>query len=401
MRNLGILYRVELKKILSKKIAWVLFLAILAIQVIVATSNLTMDQYECPEGKISGYDYYKDEYEMATALSGQKIDDAMLDRMQKAIHQYMEKYEEAYQKNDQFNEWDAAERTGYGRVFSMVYDATQDASKAMTISAEEYYRLQKENLGYGYQHSGLNEEEKAYWDEKYSKVVVPYTYSYIMSCQDLLVSSQFLVMCLLLSIAAALSGVFSQEKEYRTEALILSSVNGRSPVCLAKILAGCTVGLAEGILTYAVNLLVEMAAYGIDRTDVPIQLVISGSPWNLTVSQMLWILFGVMMLLSLLFSITTMLLSRLLGSAVPVMAIQTGVLLAGLFELPAGLGILANLWKMWPTSFLGWSVFKNVDLYHVFGGIFHVFQVAPVLYGLGIAAGFILLYLSCARMPKK
>lgn len=53
---------------------------------------------------------------------------------------------------------------------------------------------------------------------------------------------------LVLIIAIALSGVFADEKTYRTDALVLSSKNGRIPVCIAKIFSGITFAVLETII---------------------------------------------------------------------------------------------------------------------------------------------------------
>jgi hypothetical protein len=52
----------------------------------------------------------------------------------------------------------------------------------------------------------------------------------------------------MISIATTLSGVFSDEAQLHTDALIFSSRNGKKRLAAAKLLAGITVGIFETLV---------------------------------------------------------------------------------------------------------------------------------------------------------
>ena len=72
-----------------------------------------------------------------------------------------------------------------------------------------------------------------------------------------------------LFLSVALSGMFPQEAQHRTDQLILSSRRGRTALYTGKLLAGLTVGVGFGLLLLATLLGVTGLVYGLGASGSP------------------------------------------------------------------------------------------------------------------------------------
>ena len=86
--------------------------------------------------------------------------------------------------------------------------------------------------------------------------------------------------------------------------------------------------------------------------DAPLLMVIQSTAWDLTVGQGILIFIGLALALAMVFAAVTMLLSQILGSSTGVLAVQIGILLLGIFNIPDSLGIISQIWSIRPTNFL-------------------------------------------------
>ncbi len=168
---------------------------------------------------------------------------------------------------------------------------------------------------------------------------------------------------LFLNIAIALSGVFADEISYKTDAIILSTKKGRSTICFAKIAAGISVALFQGIIIIGSLFGIMFAFFGAEGSEGMIQLVIPSSPWNITIAQMVMILMLLAFVTTCFFAFTNMLISHITHSAVATMAIHAAVLFAGLFNVPSKMGIIAKLWQLRATMALYYGTFCNTFRY--------------------------------------
>ncbi len=265
-------------------------------------------------------------------------------------------------------------------------------NRVMEASADEYYEAKRDSIEHSLKTDGLGEAEKEYWVNKYDSIDKPMKYAYTRSYSLFMDISFAYIWFVFLLIVLSLSGIFAEEHTHKTDALILCSRNGKNPVCLAKILAGVTVAMAEMILVLGVNLGVLLLAYGSTGWNSPIQNIIVGTPWDLTIGGMVMLLLGLGVLFSILFAIVSMFLSHVLGNGVHVMAIQTGVLIISIFNIPYRFGLLSQIWTIRPTNFLKNFAFQEFRLYPLFGGYLNCFQMAGIVYAVGIVAFVLLTY---------
>lgn len=150
---------------------------------------------------------------------------------------------------------------------------------------------------------GSSAEELNTWLEIYYDIEKPMAYSYALAYQNILDVLFIIGWVLILNISIALAGIFADEKTYRTDAMILSSKNGRKPVCVAKIAAGSTVAVAEAPILLGLCLGTMFFFYGITGWNAMIQNVIPSSPWNITIGTMMLIYIALAVLLSICFDL--------------------------------------------------------------------------------------------------
>jgi hypothetical protein len=183
--------------------------------------------------------------------------------------------------------------------------------------------------------------------------------------------------------------------------MILSTRNGRKPVSLAKLFAGITVGILEMAIVLGVNLAVCLITFGHGGWDAPLLMVIQSTAWDLTVGQGILIFIGLALVLAMVFAAVTMLLSQTLGSSTGVLAVQIGIFLLGIFNIPDSLGIISQLWSIRPTNFLMYYAFSEYRLFSIGSHFLNVFQAAGILYPLLIAEAIPITYVSYQRMQVK
>ncbi len=426
MHNFGNLYKTELKKILSKRAVWIMLVIGMTLLIIAGISNVLPfgigGQYDFPDGtSMSAYEFYQQQKKTGEEITGQKMDDALLQRMRAEMTDFLKDkqdlpYAETTGSKEYRGVWFAAEKLGYEDLLSKLYTQFQDASfevvranghaedpnrLLMEVNAAGYYQAVRDNLDYAFLRDGLSEEEAEYWSEKYDSQSVPFAYGYARGYSGFIQLFYVYIWFAFLLIAVSLAGVFSEEVSHRTDAMILSTRNGRKPVSLAKLCAGITVGVLEMTVILGVNLAVCLLTFGHGGWNAPLLMVIQSTAWDLTVGQGILIFVGLALVLAMVFAAVTMLLSQILGSSVSVLAVQIGILLLGLFGIPDSLGIISQLWSIRPTNFLMYYAFSKYRLFSIGSHFLNVFQAAGILYPLLIAAAVPITYVSYQRMQVK
>ena len=338
MNNIFSLYKTEIRKILSKKSVWIAMAVSIALVLAVGIINLSAFGSSAD---------VKEQEKRLTAISGSTIDDAFLDNfrneMENKIDENPEFFETlaAYAPGVAYQ--NAAGQIGKSALYDYLYDVTRDREKVAAITSDEFYRAMREDIIHDSTALG--------------------SYSYALAYRSTLEVLYIIGWALILNISIALAGIFADEKTFRTDAMILSSKNGRLPVCLAKIAAGSTIAVLETILLLGSCLGVMFLIYGVAGWNAMIQNVIPSSPWNTTAGTMILIYFALAVLISILFAMTNALSSLLTKSAVVTMAIHAAVIFAGLFNIPGKAGIIKKFWQLRPTMVLYSGTFCNTFRY--------------------------------------
>ncbi|MBQ3660744.1 MAG: ABC transporter permease subunit [Firmicutes bacterium] len=358
MNNTFSLYKTEIRKILSKKSVWIAMAVSIALVLAVGVINLSA------YGRSADV---KEQEELLTAISGSTIDDVFLDNFRNEMENKIDENPEffdmlaAYDPGTVYQ--NAAGQIGKSALYDYLYDVTRDREKVAAITSDEFYKAMREDIIHDGRVLGSSEAELDTWLEIYDGIEKPMVYSYALAYRNILEVLYIIGWALILNISIALAGIFADEKTFRTDAMILSSKNGRLPVCLAKIAAGSTIAVSEAVILLGLCLGVMFLFYGTTGWNAMIQNVIPSSPWNTTAGTMTLIYFALAVLISILFAMTNALSSLLTKSAVVTMAIHAAAIFAGLFNIPGKAGIIKKYWQLRPTMVLYSGTFCNTFRY--------------------------------------
>ncbi|MBR2593405.1 MAG: hypothetical protein IKD83_02120 [Firmicutes bacterium] len=396
MSNTGTLYKMELKKILMKKIVWIM----LAIGIVMFISNVLPiigeNNIVFPDGtSMSVYEAIRIQKNTSESISGKKIDDSLLNKMRNDIRAFLADKEDLPYKGRNKSDtypgiWFAARKLGYEDFMTKLYNQFGDADdpnkKIMECTAGEYYRMVRDNLDYTFENEGVTEEEKAFWIQKFSGSGSDITYEYAAGWNEFADPFVIYIWFAFLLISVSLAGTFSEENAFRTDAVILSAKNGRTPVCLAKLWAGITVAAVEMVLIIGINMAVCLGTYGIGGWNAPLIMIAPYTAWNITVGQAFTLLIWLSLVMSVVFAVFTMFLSRLSGKSMAVIAVQFAIFFICLFSIPNNQGLISRLWEIRPTGFLNIYTFMEYRLFKIRGSYLDVFQMGTVIYIIIIAA---------------
>ena len=295
MHNFGSLYKTELKKILSNRAIWITLVIGMLLLITAGISNILPfgigGRYDFPDGtSMSAYEFYRQQKKTSEEITGQILDDALLQRMRTEMKGFLKDkqdlpHAETTGSKEYRGIWFAAEKLGYEDLLSKLYTQFEDAEDPnmllMESDAAEYYQAIRDNLDYVFSQDGLSEEETAYWSEKYDRQSVPFAYGYALGYSGFIQMFYVYIWFVFLLIAVSLAGVFSEEISHRTDAMILSTRNGRKPASLAKLCAGITVGTLEMAIVLGVNLAVCLITFGHGGWDAPLLMMIQSTAWDL------------------------------------------------------------------------------------------------------------------------
>lgn len=371
MNNFWSLYFVEFKKIISKKMVWIAMAAGLAFVLLIGMMNFSSD------GKSA---YVK--YQSATLreISGQKMDENFFENFKNKvsleINEHPERYEQIleYDPGAVFN--NAASNIGQKALYDSIYNVLRDRHAVEIVTSGSFYEAMRQDIIHDGKELGATDTEIDIWLKEYDSIEKPIVYSYALSYTNIMDVLFMVGWILFLNITVALCGLFSDENHHRTDALILSSKNGRLPVVLAKICTGISISLLQTIILCGGFLAIMFALYGTSGWNAMIQNVIPSSPWNITIGDMVMIYALLAIITSILFALINAVLSHVTKSSTATMAVQAAILFIGLFNVPVKMGWFAKIWQLRPTMSLYYGTFCNMFMYGKFNNV----EISIIIY---------------------
>ena len=358
MNNFSLLYRLEIRKILSKKSVWIAMAISMVLILMVGFANMSMDGHR---------DYVKKQKELLCMISGNSIDDAFLEEFKNEMKMQIDNNPTFFDKLAAYDSGavyqNAASQIGKAALYNYLCDVVHDREKVATLTSDEFYKAMRENIIHDGIQLGSSDEELNTWLKIYDEIEKPIVYSYALAYLNILNVLYIVGWTLILNISLALAGTFADEKSYRTDAMILSTKNGHLPVCVAKIAASITIAIIQSIILIGLCLIEMFIFYGTTGWNGVIQNVIPSSPWSITIGTMILIYIMLALVVSILFSITNMLISLLTKSDVATMAIHAAFIFIGLFNMPGKPGFIYKLWQLRPTMLLYSATFCNTFRY--------------------------------------
>lgn len=360
------LYRFELKKILTQKLLWVLAAAILlGLAVFGVATEVRPTNSGLPMGEVIAL-----QREGSQELAGQTVDQAFLDRLLPLFTDPEENTEAQLKYNDFFN-W-----------LTLILGTAHRQEILQTDEARLYEALWHQ-LAPDPQAAGLTQEEITHWTEQaQARLAQPLVYQgYHEGWQTAAHGMEVMVFLEILFLAVVLAPLFPQEHLRRTDQLILSCRFGRGKAYAAKLLAGVTVGVGFTALLLLAYLGMLGLVYGLEGANVP-ALFTHLFPADLTIGEMVGILFLAALAAAVLVSVVVMLLAELTRNAIAAMAVVLGILLLTtmIYAVPENLRVLATLWYGIPSNFLCLSGAFRYPLLTLGEAAFPTWQVTPVVW---------------------
>ena len=360
------LYRFELKKILAQKLLWVLAAAILlGLAVFGVATEVRPTNSGLPMGEVIAL-----QREGSQELAGQTVDQAFLDRLLPLFTDPEANTEAQLKYNDFFN-W-----------LTLILGTAHRQEILQTDEARLYEALWHQ-LAPDPQAAGLTQEEIAHWTEQaQARLAQPLVYQgYHEGWQTAAHGMEVMVFLEILFLAVVLAPLFPQEHLRRTDQLILSCRFGRGKAYAAKLLAGVTVGVGVTALLLLAYLGMLGLVYGLEGANVP-ALFTHLFPADLTIGEMVGILFLAALAAAVLVSGAVMRLAELTRNAIAAMAVVLGILLLTtmIYAVPENLRGLATLWYLIPSNFLCLRGAFRYPLLTVGEAAFPTWQVTPVVW---------------------
>lgn len=377
MKNFGTLYYFELKKLFQRKAAWAVVLLLAVMMAFFAwppryTGGYTATLTDREGNTVSRYVWANEQRELVRAgerrISGQVMDEAFFRRLREAsTGDGVYLIREQLDSDSYFYLIDSSYSQPY---FMVAYNMGLDPA---ATTAEDFYGHRRELI----QRQWETDAETAYWEAMEARVEKPFTYRYSQGYQDILSYVFGLSSMIPLAAAVCLCGVFSEEKRTRADALIFSSRHGRSPLCLAKVLAGLTAGLAAGLLPVGAIAAVILLTRGWDGFDAALQLGHLTSSLPLSMGQAALVMCGLLLLYGLLCGGAAMLLSALTRSSIAALAGPVLFMVGQSWlrlDVQAAEYLPNQLFNVIPSL-------RSTHLVELFGHCFNRLQFCSLLYG--------------------
>lgn len=211
----------------------------------------------------------------------------------------------------------------------------------------------------------LNETEKSYWLNKSLSVTSPYEYGYVLGWSFFGDTSQMLIICIL-GICISVAPVFSNEYQMGTDAIILSTRFGKSKLVAAKIISAILFGTVVFAVNAAVALLLPLMTFGADGGNLPLQIMDSTCPYELTFKEATFIMIGISYVIMLGITSFTLLLSAKMKSSYSVLIVDILIMFVPIFLGTGKTSFWSHVLFLLPYQALsGLSLFKQYFSYSI------------------------------------
>lgn len=385
MKNLGTLYSYELRKLLTKRMAWVTTLLLSALMVYTACSppstaygstfTRTDREGHTTSQYLSMAEQDKIKREGDRSIRGLPMDEEFF-RQIRALPLFSGEY--LLTGRADVSSYFMAEDPRFSWAYSMIESIPN--LNAATVTEEQFYTARQQLLEQTWRTQGLSEQEAAYWQKMETRVTKPFIYQNIWGSRDLLDTQPvFLSEVIPLTAAVFLCGVFSEDKRARTDVLVFSSRHGWFPLCLAKALAGCTAVLAGSGVILGSTAAAIFLTREVPGLDAAVQLRCLRSSLPMTMGQAVALMWSLLLLYGLLCGGITLLISAWTRSSVAALTAPALLVLMQMMRIP---------FPVWMGEYMpnqmfdSMSTLSDVRLLRLFGVTLNKLQFGFLLYGL-------------------
>lgn len=349
MRNFGLIYWYEVRKITERKFLRLAFTIIIIINLLInlhsiidysvgsrGADMMVINQYgrqildrkaflkgevifryvddagNVMEEKVGPMEYICRVREYAMRWSGTVLDDRTIGELQDFLDQYNYHDGKGY---------------SYGWSFQNFYWVWESIRliglnpQSADVSEVFIRQHMEEQWKYIMDAEQLTKAERAFWDTC-PKPEIPLKMAYVPGFDNLINKTKMTHIMLLLFVIISLCSSFSEDRERRLSQISQATSKGSSAAVFARLCAGETIVLAAGAALYLSSALVQFGIFGRDGFAAPLQLI-SGMVWSrmkVTAGQGAMLLCACSMLICLMMGAITMLLSQLMQSSIAALA---------------------------------------------------------------------------------
>lgn len=375
MRNFGVLYLFELKKIRRQKLTLISLLLsavlIAAAAALGETGTGTYYIYDAERDTVSRVPRQEQEVEdlrrsFLCSLSGRTLDEETMEQLK-------ENYSDSSTGTAQ---WNLNEYAPF-----LYLNVNSDRAQA---SAGGFYRERASSIKTAAEHSGLTGGELEYW-ERQAERLDPITLEYAGGWMAFLEKCGLISLLTVLLVSIGLCRLFFEEHQYRTDQLALSSAKGKTVLFFARCAAGISYAAGAGLFLFLLLLGVCGILCGLDGFAAPLQLWETGSfsALHLSMGELALTFLGLLLLAAAMTAVFVMLLSELFRGAVPAMVISFLLAAAGAVDFFGGKGgLIEQAANYLPSVRISLKTLE--DYYLISGGEAHLnsVQFSFILYPL-------------------
>lgn len=229
--------------------------------------------------------------------------------------------------------------------------------------------------------------ERAFWTEKEAGVAEPIGYGWSGGWDNILDCTAFLVFAIFAA-CVTVTPLFASEYREGTDAVLLSSLNGRGRLVAAKLAAAALYATALFAAGAAIVCGVSLAFYGAGGADLAIQNYALASPYNLTMAQAAALYIGIFYLVMLGMLALTLALSASTPSTLAIIVTDVVVLFVTGLLPSAGVGVLRHILTLFPMGLQSpFDMFAVLFSYPVGAVVLDLISMAALVYGALVAVG--------------
>ena len=224
-------------------------------------------------------------------------------------------------------------------------------------------------------------EEAAYLVDQYEALETPFSVDYVSGWQQFYEYSPTAIMLLALVLCFLIAGIFSQEGQYKADAIFFSTCHGRGKGTAAKVKAGL---LLLTVLYWVPFLLfagLTLGLLGADGANCPVQLVAWKSFYNITLWQGGLLIAVGGYLGTLVLGLVTMAVSAKTGSTMLAAVLPFAIIFVPAMLMRGGNALLNDILGLLPDKLLQLSRdLSYFDLYQIGDRVTGAIPVLFVLY---------------------
>lgn len=404
------LIRFELKKMLTRRVALVVNIGVVAALAAIMALNVVQTKTEGNIGEIlSGPAAIEHRCEVAQAHEGELTPERVAADI--AAYQAM-----AYEKLDPAELAEMSDAAAYEAAAQVYDDKTRQALydpyyvtilKPWVVSGQEPYQYASRVTSdmaldfYGALAGNLqvllddgqrgtwtySQAERAFWADLQASVPQPLAYGWAGGWDNILDCAAFLILAIF-AICVTVTPLFASEYRKGTDAVLLSTRNGRGRLVAAKLVAAVLYATVLFAVCAAIICGVSFAFYGTGGAGLPIQNYSLISPYPLTMAQATALFLGIFYLVMLGMLALTLALSALTSSTLAIIVTDVVILFVSGLLPSGGSGVLRHIFTLFPMGLQApFDMFAAMYSYPFGSVVFDLVGMVALVYGLVVLVG--------------